>query len=141
VEDDDVLARFEHEIEVTPPQRLFRPPAIGDEPLLPNRRHADTADRHRHALRRLDANGTWLVQSSRGTRIALVSGMRDHGATSTTVQTASIPAAARTWRNPSRRRLRSRLPRGRTFKEWVAVPHAHGDRGPELADQALSNPS
>jgi hypothetical protein len=27
--------------------------------------------------------------------------------------------------------------RGRPFKEWVAVPAAHADRWPELADQAL----
>ena len=30
--------------------------------------------------------------------MAWLSGMRDHGATSTTVQTASISTAARTWR-------------------------------------------
>jgi hypothetical protein len=27
--------------------------------------------------------------------------------------------------------------RGRPFKEWVAVPSAHADRWPELADKAL----
>jgi TfoX/Sxy family transcriptional regulator of competence genes len=27
--------------------------------------------------------------------------------------------------------------RGRPFKEWVAVPAAHGDRWPELAEKAL----
>jgi hypothetical protein len=27
--------------------------------------------------------------------------------------------------------------RGRPFKEWVAVPFAHADRWPELADKAL----
>jgi TfoX/Sxy family transcriptional regulator of competence genes len=27
--------------------------------------------------------------------------------------------------------------RGRPFKEWVAVPAAHADRWPELADKAL----
>jgi hypothetical protein len=28
--------------------------------------------------------------------------------------------------------------RGRPFKEWVAVPYAHADRWPALADQTLS---
>ena len=60
-----------------------------------------------------------LVQSSRGTRMARVSGMRDHGATSTTVQTASSPTAARACRSPTRRRSRSRLPRGRTSSACV----------------------
>src|SRR6185503_18095014 len=97
LEDRHVLARREHDVEVAPPHGRVRPPAVDDAPLLAR-----------------DAHRSGLVQSSRGTRIALASGIRDHGATSTTVQIASIPMATRTWRSPSRRRPRSRLPRGRT---------------------------
>jgi hypothetical protein len=31
--------------------------------------------------------------------------------------------------------------KGRPMKEWVAVPMAHADRWPELAQQALTRPS
>ena len=48
--------------------------------------------------------GRGCVQS-RGTRSARCSGIRDQGATSTTLATAPAPALARTWRRPSRRRL------------------------------------
>ena len=45
---------------------------------------------------RLDQRPLRLVQSSRGTSSALCSGRRDHGATSTTVQTEPDPVPART---------------------------------------------
>ena len=61
---------------------------------------------------RLDARRARLVQSSRGTNSARVSGIRDHGATSTTVQTEPEPVLARTWRSPSLSRLRSSAPGG-----------------------------
>src|SRR5262245_48603795 len=114
LEDRHVLPRREHEVEVAPPYRRFRPPAVDDPPLLAHLVDEHLPDRSRDPLLDRDAYGSRLVQSSRGTRMALASGIRDHGATSTTVQIASIPIATRTWRSPSRRRLRSRLPRGRT---------------------------
>ena len=49
----------------------------------------------------LDERRPRCVQSSRGTSSARCSGIRDHGATSTTVATAPAPALARTWRRPS----------------------------------------
>ena len=60
---------------------------------------------------RLDERGARGVQSSRGTSSARCSGIRDHGATSTTVQTAPEPVLARTWRRPSLRRAPARRPR------------------------------
>src|SRR5262245_45514126 len=114
LEDRDVLARREHEVEVAPAHRRVGPPAVDHPPLLAHLENADLSDRSRDPLLDRDAHGSRLVQSSRGTRIALASGIRDHGATSTTVQIASIPIATRTWRSPSRRRPLSRLPRGRT---------------------------
>src|SRR5215203_5670342 len=114
LENRNVLARRENEVEVAPPHGRVGPPAVEHPPLLAHLQDTHLPDRSRQPFLDRDAHGSRLVQSSRGTRIALASGMRDHGATSTTVQTASIPIAARTWRSPSRRRPRSRLPRGRT---------------------------
>src|SRR5918996_2456970 len=93
--DDDVAARVEHDLEVAPAHRLLCPPAVDDAPLLPYCGHADAIDRRWNFVLDHDENGGRLVQSSFGTRNAPVSGMRDHGATSTTVQTASAPAEAR----------------------------------------------
>jgi hypothetical protein len=47
-------------------------------------------------VRRLDERSPRLVQSSRGTSSARVSGMRDHGVTSTTDETPPVPTLART---------------------------------------------
>src|SRR5581483_6973658 len=69
-EDDDVLAALEHDLEVPPRDRLLRPPAVDDAPLL-----ADELDRLAiDPLRRpvealLDERPTRLVQS-RGTSSA-----------------------------------------------------------------------
>src|SRR5215211_6444584 len=83
-EDDDVLAGVEHEVEVAARDRLLRPPAVDDAPLLAQKRDRLTVDEPRHArTRRDDERGSRLVQSSRGTKSARASGIRDHGATST----------------------------------------------------------
>src|SRR5919201_5732046 len=88
VKHDRVLAALEHDLEISPHDGLLRPPAVEDAPLL-----ADERDRlvvhlpRRPVERRLDHPRARLVQSSRGTKSARVSGIRDHGATSTTVQT------------------------------------------------------
>jgi hypothetical protein len=39
-EDADVLAGFEHDLEVAPVHGLLRPPAVDDTPLLADDRHA-----------------------------------------------------------------------------------------------------
>src|ERR1044072_2335880 len=119
--DRDVLSRRQHEVEVPPPDWRIRPPAVHDPPFLAHLEDAHLPDRSRNSLLDRNPHGSRLVQSSRGTKIALASGIRDHGATSTTVQIASIPIATRTWRSPSRRRPRSRLPRGRTSSARVAT--------------------
>ena len=49
-----------------------------------------------------------------GAILARLSGTRDHGATSTTVQTEPEPVLARTCRSPSRRRERSSAPAARS---------------------------
>ena len=97
MEDDGVLAALEHDLEVAAQHRLFGPPAVEHAPLLPkhcNRLMVDLARRSVDA--RLDARRARLVQSSRGTNSARVSGIRDQGATSTTVQTEPEPVLART---------------------------------------------
>src|SRR5947199_136956 len=92
-----VLAAGEDDVEVPPAHRPLRPSAIDHPPLL-----ADQRDRRAvHAARRtvdmrLDQRPLRLVQSSRGTSSALCSGRRDHGATSTTVQTEPDPVPAET---------------------------------------------
>src|SRR4026209_292138 len=103
LEDRHVLARREHDVEVAPPHGRVRPPAVDDAPLFAHWEGPPLLHRSRYPLLNRDAHRSRLVQSSRGTRIALASGIRDHGATSTTVQTASIPIATRTWRSHSRR--------------------------------------
>src|SRR5581483_11688473 len=103
--DDGVLSRFEHEVEVAAVDGLVGPPAVDDAPLFAH--GADVLAVH--AARRavgvcLDERRSGCVQSSRGTSSARASGMRDHGATSTTVETPPAPTAAFTWRRPSRSR-------------------------------------
>src|SRR6266404_4370300 len=101
--DDGVLSRFEYDVEVPPVHRLLRPPAVDDAPLLADRADGLPVDAARRAVGvRLDERRTRCVQSSRGTSSARASGMRDHGATSTTVETPPAPTAAFTWRRPSR---------------------------------------
>src|SRR5205085_11777876 len=48
--DDDVLAALEDELEVAAAQRLLRPPAVDDAPLLPHERDAAPVDPLRRAL-------------------------------------------------------------------------------------------
>ena len=111
VEDDGVLACLEHDLEVAPDDGLLRPPAVEHAPFLAEDGHRLVVHLPRRPVDvRLDPRRTRLVQSSRGTKSARVSGMRDHGATSTTVQTEPEPVLARTWRSPSLSRLRSSAP-------------------------------
>src|SRR5262249_13392869 len=115
VEDDAVLARLQDEVEVAPVDRLLGPPAVYDAPFLAHHRDARPVDCPWDAVEvGLDERRPRGVQSSRGTSSARCSGIRDHGATSTTVQIAPWPALARTWRRPSRRRTSSSAPSGRT---------------------------
>ena len=95
--DDDVLAGLEHEVEVAAVDRLVRPPAVDDPPLLAERRDALAVDAARRAVGvPFDERRPRRVQSSRGTSSARASGMRDQGATSTTIETPPAPTAART---------------------------------------------
>ena len=92
-----VLARLEDDVEVPPLHRLLRPPAVDDAPLLPHDGDVLPVDPARRAVGMpLDEGGPGRVQSSRGTSRARASGIRDHGATSTTVETPPAPTAART---------------------------------------------
>ena len=96
-EDDDVLARLEHELEVAPLDGLLGPPAVDHAPLLADDRHPETIHEPRRPVEsRLDERRLRLVQSSRGTNSARASGIRDHGATSTTDATEPEPVLART---------------------------------------------
>src|SRR5947209_4835136 len=121
VEDDGVLTGLQHDLEVAAHHGLFRPPAVEHAPFL-----ADDGDRLVVDLPGgavevpLDARRARLVQSSRGTNKARVSGMRDHGATSTTLQTEPEPVLADTWRRPSLRRLRSSAPAASSSSWWPA---------------------
>src|SRR3954467_3120135 len=119
LEHGDGLPGREDDVEIPSPHGRVRPPTVDDTPLLTYLQHLCAVDGSRISSFDHDLHRSRLVQSSRGTRIARASGTRDHGATSTTVQIASMPTAARTWRKPSRRRPRSRLPRGRTSSAWV----------------------
>jgi hypothetical protein len=97
VEDDDVLAALEDDVEVAAIDRLLRPPAVEHAPLLPDQLDRETVDETRRPVcLRLDEGGSRLIQSSRGTKRARASGIRDHGATSTTVATAPPPVEALT---------------------------------------------
>ena len=96
-EHDDVLARLEHELEVAPLDGLLGPPAVDHAPLLADDRHPETIHEPRRSVEsRLDERRLRLVQSSRGTNSARASGIRDHGATSTTDATEPEPVLART---------------------------------------------
>src|SRR5438309_809214 len=106
-----IVLSYDTDFEVAPEHGLLRPPAVEHAPLLTHERDRLVVDPLRRAVEaRLDPCGPRLVQSSRGTNSARVSGIRDHGATSTTVQTEPEPVLARTCRSPSRRRVRSSAP-------------------------------
>src|SRR4029079_3866163 len=125
VEDDGVLAALEHELEVAADDRLLRPPAVDDAPLLPYERDAAVVHRELSRVRvGRDARRPRRVEacgySSFGTSSARLSGTRDHGATSTTVHTEPEPVLARTWRSPSRRRERSSAPAA-SSSSWCPV--------------------
>ena len=97
MEDDGVLAAFEHDLEIAAQQRLLGPPAVEHTPLLAQHGDRQMVDLARRSVdARFDARGARLVQSSRGTNSARVSGILDQGATSTTLQTEPEPVLART---------------------------------------------
>ena len=59
--------RLEHDLEVAAVDRLLRPPAVDDPPLLPDERHALTVDALRRPTRlRFDERRPRAVYSSRG---------------------------------------------------------------------------
>src|SRR5438128_2545213 len=98
-EDDRVLARLEHDLEVAARKRLLGPPAVDDTPLLTNELDClPIDDARRTRARLLHERRPRRVQPSCGTNSALDSGIRDHGATSTIVFTEPGPVDARTWR-------------------------------------------
>jgi len=95
VEHDDVLAALEDDVEIPPIDRILCPPAVDDTPLLADQLDRQTIDETRRPVcMRLDEGGARLIQSSRGTNSARASGIRDHGATSTTLATAPPPVLA-----------------------------------------------
>ena len=98
VKDDDVLAALEHDVEVAAVDRLLGPPAVEDAPLLADQLDRQAIDETRRPVcSRLDEGGARLIESpysSRGTKSARASGIRDHGATSTTLATAPPPVLA-----------------------------------------------
>src|SRR5947209_11437868 len=97
VENDGVLAALEHDLEVAPDDGILRPPAVEDAPLLAEHGDRLVVDLPRRPVEvHFDARRARLVQSSRGTNSARVSGILDQGATSTTLQTEPEPVLART---------------------------------------------
>jgi len=117
--DADVPTALEHDLEVAPVDRLLRPPAIDNAPLLAYQRHLLAVHHprrparpclHERRPRRVEA----ACYSSRGTTSARASGTRDHGATSTTAHTDPVPVLARTCRRPSRSRELTSSPAGST---------------------------
>src|SRR5262249_9548560 len=115
VEDDRVLPALEHELEVAADDGFLRPPAVDYTPLLSYERDVAVVHLERPSVRvGLDARRPRRVEacdySSFGTSSARLSGTRDQGATSTTVQTEPEPVLARTCRSPSRSRERSSAP-------------------------------
>src|SRR5579871_1548422 len=124
MEHDGVLAGLEDGLEVAAHDGLLRPPAVDDAPFLPEDGDRLVVDLDGEPTRvRLDARRARGVESrysSFGTSSARLSGTRDHGATSTTVQTEPEPVLARTWRSPSRRRVRSSAPAA-SSSSWCPV--------------------
>src|SRR5947207_8043068 len=101
--DNGVLPAFEDDVEVPTLDGLCGPPAVDDAPFLTHDCDRPTIDHPRRPVELLlDRDRPWGVQSSRATSSARCSGILDHGATSTTVQTPPSPVLAFTWRRPSR---------------------------------------
>src|SRR5215207_7485858 len=64
-EDHHVAAVLEHQLEVAPPQRLTRPPAVLDQPLFPHRAHRQPSDGARPAVgANLDRDRPGLVEAA-----------------------------------------------------------------------------
>jgi hypothetical protein len=62
VEDDDVLATLEHDVEVASIDGFLRPPAVDDAPLLADQLDRQAIDEPRRPVSlRLDEGGAWLV--------------------------------------------------------------------------------
>src|SRR5262249_30984879 len=123
MEYDGVLAALEDELEVAADDGLLGPPAIDDAPFLSYQRDRAVVHLRRRRVRALlrsrDPRPVGAGDySSFGTRSARLSGTRDHGATSTTVQTEPEPVLARTWRKPSRNLERSSAPAASSSSWW-----------------------
>ena len=173
---------LEHDLEVAAVDRLLRPPAVDDTPFLAHerdawrlttgacRRHAVSTSAGRGAFKRpalgtLQGEAASPRHTSRGTTSARVSGIRDHGATSTTAQTEPEPVLARTCRSPRaavrraprppagraragcRRDRRARPPRGAapspgpgSRAAWARAPPAGGRarRSPRAASSSAA---
>src|ERR1700749_4007027 len=123
--DDGVLARLQHQVEIAPVDGLVRPPAVDDPPFLAHALDAPAVHPLRDAVAvRFDERRRRLVQSSRGTSSARASGMRDHGATSITIETPPAPTAALTWRRPCFNLPCSTSPSARTSSSCSPVESA-----------------
>jgi hypothetical protein len=62
VEDDDVLAALQHDIEITTVDRVLRPPAVDDTPFLPDQLDRQAIDETRRPVcSRLDEGGARFV--------------------------------------------------------------------------------
>jgi hypothetical protein len=62
VEDDDVLAALQHHVEVTPVDRILRPPAVDDAPFLANQLDRQAIDETRRPVCSwLDEGGARLI--------------------------------------------------------------------------------
>jgi hypothetical protein len=64
MEDDDILATFEHDVEVPPVDRLLGPPAVDHAPLLADQLDRQSIDETRRPVSlRLDEGGPRLIES------------------------------------------------------------------------------
>ena len=64
MEDDDVLAALQHDLEVAPVDGLLGPPAVDDAPLLADQLDRQAIDETRRTVgMRLDEGGARLIQS------------------------------------------------------------------------------
>ena len=135
-----VLARLEHDVEVAAVDRLLRPPAVDDAPFLAHDRDRLAVDAHRRPVqRRLDQRRPRRIQScysSRGTNSARASGIRDHGATSTTAQTEPDPVLRTHLTQPFPEPPAELLAGGRDERELAAHVLGELDRlEPQLDDR------
>jgi hypothetical protein len=63
VEDDEVLAALEHDVEVAAVDRLLRPPAVDHTPLLADQLDCEAVDETRCPIgSRLDEGGARLIE-------------------------------------------------------------------------------